>query len=177
MKMKRDQKNELVRGLKDRLTQSSNVYLTDFTGLSVKHITDLRRRFREEGVEYVVVKNTLALRALHEASIDTLDDVLAGPTGFVFAGPEPLGAAKVLANFQKQAADKPTIKAGIVDGERVTPDEVQRLASLPTYDQLLGQAAGAFQAPLQALVGAMGGLLNQFVGALEALRAQRADAS
>jgi large subunit ribosomal protein L10 len=177
MKMKREQKNALVTGLKDRITGSSTVYLADFTGLSVKNMTDLRRRFRRAGVDFLVAKNTLAMRALHEASIDSLDDVLAGPTAFVFAGAEPVGAAKVLADFRKETENKPTVKAGLVDGKRVTPEEVQQLAKLPTREELLGQAAGAFQGPLQGFVGVLSGMLNQFVGALEALRAQRADAS
>jgi large subunit ribosomal protein L10 len=172
MKMKRAEKEALVTGLKDRITQSSTVYLTDFTGLSVKNMTDLRRRFRSAGIEFLVAKNTLALRALHEVSIDSLDDVLAGPTGFVFAGAEPVGAAKVLADFRKETQNKPAVKAGLVDGKRVTPEEVQQLAKLPTREELLSQAAGAFQGPLQGFVGVLSGMLNQFVGALEALRAQ-----
>jgi large subunit ribosomal protein L10 len=110
--MKRAEKEALVTGLKDRITQSSTVYLTDFTGLSVKNMTDLRRRFRSAGIEFLVAKNTLALRALHEVSIDSLDDVLAGPTGFVFAGAEPVGAAKVLEDFRKETQNKPAVKAG-----------------------------------------------------------------
>ena len=95
----------------------------------------------------------------------------------MFFGSEPVGAAKVLADFRKELDNKPAIKAGFVDGQRITPDEIQRLAALPTRDELMGQVAGALQAPLQGFVGALGGLLNQFVGALEALRADRADAS
>ncbi len=177
MKMTRAKKDEFVSVFKDRLAESSNIYLTDFTGLSVKHMTDLRSRFRKEGVEFVVVKNSLAIRALHESSIDSLDDVLAGPTGFVFFGPEPVGAAKVLADFRNEVKDKPVIKAGLVDGKRVTPDEIRRLAALPTRDELMSQAVGALQAPLQGFVGALSGVLDQFVGVLEALRTQRADAS
>ncbi|MDH5642788.1 MAG: 50S ribosomal protein L10 [Gemmatimonadota bacterium] len=175
--MNQAEKKEVVGGLKERLAASPNIYFADFTGLTVKQVTTLRRRFRAEGVEFMVAKNTLALRALHEASIDTVDDVLVGPTGLVFAGAEPVGAAKVLADFQKEAEDKPAIKAGLVDGKRVTPDEVRRLASLPSRDELLGQFAGTVQGPLQGFVGSLSGLLNQFVGALEALRAERADAS
>ena len=177
MKLKREQKNELVSGLKNRITESPTMYLADFTGLSVKNMTDLRRRFRNAGVDFLVAKNTLALRALHEASIDTFDDVLAGPTAFVFAGNEAVGAAKVLEDFRKETENKPTVKAGLVDGKRVTPEEVRQLAKLPTREELLGQAAGAFQGPLQGFVGVLSGMLNQFVGALEALRTKRADAS
>ena len=177
MKMTREKKNDFVSGFKNRLATSSNVYVTDFTGLTVKNMTDLRRRFQDEGVEYVVVKNTLALRALHEVSIDSLDDVLAGPTGFVFYGAEPVLAARVLADFRKEIGDKPVVKAGLMDGERVTPAEIQRLASLPTRAELMSQAAGALQGPLQGFVGVLSGLLNQFVGVVEAFRVQRADAS
>lgn len=173
--MNKTEKTDAVTGLKNRLAGSANLYVTDFSGLTVKRITDLRRRFRAQGAEYLVVKNTLALRALHESSIEDLDDVLNGPTAFVFAGDEPVGAAKILADFQKEAEDKPAIKAGLVDGKRVGSDEVTRLAKLPTRDELLSQAAGALQSPLSSLVGSLSGLLNQFVGALEALRAQRAE--
>ncbi len=90
MKMKREQKDALVSGLKERLTQSSTIYLTDFTGLSVKHMTDVRRRFRRAGVDFLVAKNTLAIRALREVSIDAFDDVLDGPTAFVLPAPSRL---------------------------------------------------------------------------------------
>jgi large subunit ribosomal protein L10 len=149
--------------------------LTDFTGLRVKQVTDFRRRVRAAGLEYVVVKNTLAQRALAEASVVGLDDQLAGPTGFVFAA-DPVAAAKVIAEFQKDA-DAFRVKVGLVDGRTVSPQEVQRLARLPSRVELLSQLAGGFQAPLQGFVGALNGLLYQWVGALEALRQQRAGAA
>ncbi len=78
----------------------------------------------------------------------------------------------MLTDFQKEF-EKPAIKIGLVDGKAVTPEQVKRLASLPSREQLLGQLAGAFQAPLAQFAGAMNGMLYQMVGALEALRAQR----
>jgi large subunit ribosomal protein L10 len=173
--MNRTQKGELVQGLTGRFSRSANIYVTDFTGLRVKNMTELRRRLRSAGGEYVVVKNTLAVRALQAASVGGLDDVLQGPTGVVFAG-DPVAAAKVLADFQKEF-ERPTVKAGVVDGRRVTPEEVKRLAALPSRDQLLGQVAGALQAPLAAMAGALNGLFYPVVGALEALRAQRSTAA
>jgi large subunit ribosomal protein L10 len=83
-----------------------------------------------------------------------------------------VGAAKVLTDFAREF-EKPTIKIGLVDGRPVSPDQVKRLASLPSKDVLLSQLAGAFQAPMAQLVGVMNGMLYQVVGALEALRAQR----
>src|SRR6267142_101718 len=100
-----------------------------------------------------------------------LDDVLAGPTGLVFAGADPIGAAKILADFHKEF-QQPTVKAGLLEGKRVTAQEIGRLATLPPREVMLAQLGGAFQAPLQGLLGAMNGLLSQWVGALEALKTQ-----
>jgi len=174
--MNRTDKGTIVDRLTERLARSPSVYVTDFTGLRVKEMTALRRRLRHAGVEYVVVKNTLALRALRAAAVAGLDDVLAGPTGFVFAGADPIGAARILAEFHKEF-EKPTVKAGLVEGRRVAAQDVTRLATMPSREQLLGQLGGAMQAPLQGLAGALNGLLYNWVGALEALRVQRANAA
>ena len=173
--MNREQKGEIVAQLTERLSQSPNIYLTDFTGVTVKSITDFRRQLRAAGVEYTVVKNTLALRALEAASISGIEDVFVGPTACVFAGDDPLAAAKVLAEFSKKH-EKFTVKAGVVDGQQVTAADVKRLASLPSRDEMLGQVAGLMQSPLQSFVGVLDGLLYQMVGVLDALREQRATA-
>ena len=173
--MKRTKKNELVAQLTEQLQQSPTLYLTDFTGLSVKPMTALRRQLRDAGVEYVVVKNTLALRAMASASVTGLEDDVTGPTAMVFAGEEPVAAAKVLAAFQKEH-ETLQLKAALVEGRRLGPEEIKRLATLPSREELLAQLAGAMQAPLQGFAGAVSSLLYQFVGVVEALRAERADA-
>jgi len=169
--MNRTEKQQIVDGLIDRLSGATGLYLADFTGIAVGPMTELRRKLRSAGVEFVVVKNTLARRALAAASIEGLDDRLAGPTGFVLCH-DPLEAAKVLSEFQKEH-EQLTVKAGLLDGHPVDAGTVQRLASLPSRDQLLGQAVGVLQAPLQGFVGALGALLHQFVGVLDSLRAGR----
>ena len=175
--MNKNEKADLVQTLTAQLNESPNVYLTDFTGISVNRFNELRRRFRAQGARFVVAKNTLVRRAFQELSVEGLDDALAGPTGLVFAGADPVAAAKVLAEFQKEDEDRPAVKAGLVDGRTVGPDQVKRLAALPTRDELMGQLAGAFQAPMAAFAGALDSMLYQFVGVLEALRAQREDAA
>ena len=166
-------KQETVTALVGRFKRSPSIYVTDFTGLSVAKLTDLRRRLRAAGVDYVVVKNTLARRALDAAQVTGLDDHLAGPTGLVLAGADPVAAAKVLADFAREH-EKPAVKVGLVEGKTVTAEQVKRLASLPSRMELLGQFGGALQAPLAGFVGALNGLLTTMVGALDALRAQRA---
>jgi large subunit ribosomal protein L10 len=170
--MNKTERQETVESLTEQLRASPNLYLTDFTGLNVLRLTEFRRRLRAAGVSYVVVKNTLAQRALAANEVTGLDDHLAGPTGLVLAGKDPMVAAKVLTDFAREF-EKPTIKIGLVDGRPVTSDQVKRLASLPPREVLLSQLAGAMQAPMAQLAGVMSGMLYQVVGALEALRAQR----
>jgi large subunit ribosomal protein L10 len=174
--MSKTDRQATVEALSAQLKGSPNLYVTDFSGLNVLRMTEFRRRLRAAGVDYVVVKNTLAQRALAANSVAGLEGHLKGPTGLVLAGADPVAAAKVLADFAREF-EKPAIKVGLVDGKAVTSDQVKRLASLPSRDQLLGQLAGALQAPMAQFAGAMNGLLYQVVGALEALRSQRSAAS
>jgi large subunit ribosomal protein L10 len=173
MKATKAQKQETVTTLAGRLKRSPTVYVTDFTGLNVAKVTELRRRLRAAGVEYVVVKNTLARRALDAAAVPVLSEHLAGPTALVLAGRDPVGAAKVLADFAREN-EKPKVRVGLVDGKALSADQVKRLATLPSKPELLAQLGGAFQAPMAGFLGAMQGLLQMTVGALEALRTQRA---
>ena len=171
--MKRNEKEQLVTELRDKLKGASAVYYTDFTGLNVKRMTELRRRFRKAGVEYVVIKNTLALRAVNESGL--AGERLSGPTGLV-VGTDPVAAAKVLTDFAKENDQRPGIKGGLLDGRQIGVDQVKALANLPSREQLLAELAGGLQAPLAGFVGALNGLLYSFAGALEALRTQRESA-
>jgi large subunit ribosomal protein L10 len=128
-------------------------------------MTEFRRRLRAAGASYVVVKNTLAQRALAANQIEGLDAHFTGPTGLVLSH-EPLSAAKVLTEFAKEHGDKPTVKMGRVDGEAVTAAHVKRLGEIPPREVLLAQMAGA-----------MNSVLYTMVGALEALREQRSAAA
>ena len=98
--MNRTKKAEVVTELKERLSKSPNLYMTDFTGIAVKPMTELRSRMRSAGVDYLVVKNTLALRAFQEASVSGVEEVLEGPTAFVFVGDDPVVAAKLISDFR-----------------------------------------------------------------------------
>jgi large subunit ribosomal protein L10 len=162
--MSKTERQTSVNELTARLKELPNVYVTDFSGLNVLKMTEFRRRLRAAGVSYVVVKNTLAQRALAANGVTTLDEHLAGPTGLVLTN-DPLAAAKVLGDFVREF-EKPTVKVGLVDGKTVTPAHVKRLGEIPSRDVLLAQIAGSFN-----------GLLYSFVGALEALREQRGTAS
>jgi large subunit ribosomal protein L10 len=168
--MKRAEKEQLVSELKDKLTSAQSLYYTDFTGLNVKRMTELRRRLKRAGVEYVVIKNTLALRAVNESGL--VGETLKGPTGLV-VGKDPVSAAKVLTEFAKEFEDKPTVKGGLLQGKKIDNAQLKRLASLPSREQMLADLGAGMQSPMAAFVGALNGLLYMFAGALDALKTQR----
>jgi len=174
--MNRTEKQTAIDALTAKLAEARAIYVTDYQGLTVGTVTDLRRRLHKAGVEYLVVKNTLALRALKAASVEGLDAHVKGPTAFALTSADAAVAAKVLTDFAKEF-EKPALKAAMVDGRAVTPDQVKRMALLPPRDVLLGELAGTLQAPLAGFVGALTALLSTFVGAVEALRAQRETAA
>jgi len=168
--MKRTEKEQLVTELTDKIKGASAVYYTDFTGLNVKRMTELRRRLRRAGVEYVVIKNTLALRAVNESGL--AGSRLRGPTGIV-VGKDAVAAAKVLTDFAKENEQKPEVKGGLLDGRVIHAAQVQKLASLPSREQLLAELGAGLMSPMASFVGAMNGLLYMFAGALDALKTQR----
>jgi large subunit ribosomal protein L10 len=174
--MNRTEKQTAIDALTAKLAEARAIYVTDYQGLTVGKVTDLRRRLHKAGVDYVVVKNTLALRALKAAAVAGLDTHVTGPTAFALSQGDAAAAAKVLTDFAKEF-EKPALKAALVDGRTVTPEQIKRLAQLPPRDVLLGELAGALQAPLAGFVGALTGLLSTFVGAVEALHAQRSSAA
>ena len=168
--MKRTQKEQLVIELREKMVGAKALYFTDFTGLNVKRMTELRRRLRKAGVDYVVIKNTLALRAVNESGL--AGSRLKGPTGVVVTK-DPVTAAKLLQDFAKENDSKPSVKGGLLEGVQIDTAQVKRLAEMPSREQMLAQLGGALQAPLAGFAGALNGLLYQFVGALDALKTQR----
>ena len=159
--MSKIERQATVESLAAQLKGSPNVYVTDFQGLNVARMTDLRRRLRAAGAKYVVVKNTLAQRALAANGLPALPAAFKGQVGLVLAGADPLTAAKVVGEFAKEF-QTPSVKAGLVDGKTVEPAYVKRLGEIPSREALLGMFAGALNS-----------VLYQVVGALEALKAQR----
>jgi large subunit ribosomal protein L10 len=172
--MKRTEKQQLVDDLSSKLKGAKSVYYTDFSGLNVKRMTDLRRRLRKAGVEYVVIKNTLALRAVNESGL--VGERLRGPTGLVVST-DPVAAAKVLSDFAKENDQRPAVKGGLFEGKSVSAEQVKQLASMPSREQMLSELGAGLMAPMAQFAGAMGGLLSMMVGALEALRVQKEGAA
>lgn len=168
-----EKKQGVVDELHEKLESASAFYLTDFTGLTVKKVTELRSRLRKAGIEYVVVKNTLAERALEGLDLPEVAEFFKGPTAVAIGNEDPVAAAKVLVDFAKENDNKPAMKAGVVEGKAYTAKEVDRLAKLPGREQLLSELAGCFEAPMSMMLMMLQGKLQETLGLFEALREQK----
>ena len=154
-----EQKKQITQELSERLSESGTIYLTDFTGLDVEAMTEFRDRLAEQGVDYRVVKNTLARRALADVDLPDISEHLQGPTGLVLSEEDPVSPAKVLKDFASDHEEKPKVKIGIVDRRVVEAEEISKLADLPTREELLGSIAGSLTAPVSGIVGLLNNLL------------------
>ena len=167
------EKEALVADLTDRLKGASAIYVTDFVGLNVKAMTALRAQLRAQGSQYLVVKNTLAERALDGLDLPDIAGYFRGPTGLVIVGDDPIAPAQVLAEFARDHDQRPAIRAGIVERRAVAAADVERLATLPGREELLAQLAGALEAPMAQLAFALQAKLNELAGLIDALREER----
>lgn len=171
--MNRTEKDAFIGELQEKLGEASAFYLTDFTGLNVKQMTQLRARLRKQGVDYVVVKNTLAQRAVEALEMPDLASFLTGPTGVVIGREDAVAAAKAITDFAREFGDRPAVKVGVVERREYNAEQVKKLAELPPREVLLAQIAGGLQAPMSRLAGGMSQLLAGFARAVDALRQQK----
>jgi large subunit ribosomal protein L10 len=158
--MRLEDKERVTQELFEQLKESGTIYLTDFTGLNVKAMTEFRSRLRMEGIGYRVVKNTLMKRALEDLDLPDLSEHLDGPTGLVLSKSDPVVPAKVVNEFAKEHDDRPVIKIGIIDREEVSPDHVKQLADIPPYEVLLGSIAGSLTAGVSGVVGVLNAIVR-----------------
>lgn len=170
--MARPEKAVVVEELKDKLSRAQAVVLTDYRGLNVQEITELRRQLREAGVEYKVVKNTLATLAAKEVELDDLEQYLNGPTALAFGYDEPVSAAKIINEFARLHKEL-EIKGGVLEGNVIGLEAVLDLAALPPREELLAMVARAVQGPIAGLANALQGILRNLAYALDAVREQK----
>lgn len=169
--MNKEDKIAAVAAIRETLGNAEGVILTDFQGLTVKEITELRKTLRAANITYDVVKNTLAKLAAQEALIEGLDDYFKGPTA-IAVSEDPVAPAKIISDFAK-THKKLTIKAGVVGGKVVDADAVKELAKLPPREILLGQVVGGLAAPISGFLNVLNGNIRNLVYVLDAIKAQK----
>jgi len=167
--MKRDQKEQVVLELTQRLKAAETLLVADYRGLTMPQIDELRTRLLESGARFTVVKNTLTRRAAEAAGADALLALLDGPSAIAFLDAEGdmVAAAKALADSARET-NVLEIRGGIMQGRAVTAEEVETLAKLPPAEVLRGQVLGAIVAPLTSLAGLLNAPLQNLVGLIDA---------
>jgi large subunit ribosomal protein L10 len=171
-------KVDAVNILAEKFEKSAIVITTNYAGLPVGQMTELRRALREAGVEYRVIKNTLAFLAADQAGRPAVKDVIDGPTGIAFGYGEPTEPAKALSGFIRSTRSALTIQGGELDGRALSSDDVQRLADMPTRDVLVATLLMRMNAPISGLVnvlnGPIAGLARVLQGRIDNLQEQEA---
>ncbi|MDA8066828.1 MAG: 50S ribosomal protein L10 [Thermaerobacter sp.] len=166
------EKERTVAEVAAKLAAAQGVVLTRFAGLSVGATTALRRKLRESGVEYRVVKNTLIRLAARQVGVEGLEEFLEGPTALAFSAQDAVLPAKLLVEFIREHREL-EVKAGILEGRVVGPDAVRELAGLPERPVLLARVAGALNAPIANFASVLQAPLRQAVFVLAAVRDAR----
>jgi large subunit ribosomal protein L10 len=169
--MKREEKEQMVEALREKMRGKAAV-VVDYQGINVAQSTELRRRGREEGVEFMVAKNTLARMAAGEAGVEELSQFFEGPTAIAFSE-DPVAGAKLMAEFADQI-EPFELKGGLLDGGKVmSSGEVVSLSRLPGREELMAQVVGGVSAPLTGLVTTLNGVVRSLVVVLGQVAEQK----
>jgi large subunit ribosomal protein L10 len=166
--MSREKKAQIIESLQEVFSRCNVGILTDYRGLSTAEISDLRRKLRESGIDYKVVKNTLAQFAARRAGMDELAGSFEGPVAIAFGYGEIKGPAKVLADYIQTSKSTLSIKGGFLGDRLLTSGDVETLATLPAREVLIGQVMAGIQSPIVALVSLLGAPIRGVMGALQA---------
>jgi len=170
----RSEKEALVQEMAERLGRARAVILTDFRGLKVEKMTELRAQLKEKGLDYKVVKNTLLRRATEGTSSAVLADGLEGPNGVAISYEDPVELAKVLKDFAK-INDKLVLKGGMVEGKAIGADQIDALAKLPAKEQLLAMLLGTMNGVPRGFVTVLAQVIRGLLNALKAIEEQKAE--
>lgn len=152
--MLKSEKVQKINEITEKIANAKSFFLTDFSGLNVEEINDLRRKFRNSGVEYQVIKNTLARIAIKDLNFDGLMHYLEGPTAIAFATNESTAPVKIIKEFikAKKNREKPSIKACVFEGEMLDVSQMDELAGLPSREVLISMLLGGLNSTISGLV-------------------------
>ncbi len=172
MPMNRESKESMVADLADKLSRAKAAVVANFSGLDVAAVNEIRSAFREVGVEYKVVKNSLMKRALNGSAIESLGEAFTGPTAVAFKFDDEVGRLGKVAKDLAKKYEKFEVKAGYIEEEVLSGDIVSTMASLPTMDEARAQLLGVFNAPASQLLAVLNAPGSNLVGVIQAKQQQ-----
>ena len=170
--MKLDEKKKIVADLREKFSKSKVLIVTDYKGLDVETMTELRRKLRESQIDYQVVKNTMLIRAAEETNVEAIKDQFKGPSAIALSFDDPVAPAKILTEFSKKN-EKLEIKAGIMEDKVLDLASIKALAALPSREVLLSQLLSVMVGVPTGLVRVLNGVPQQFMNVLSAIKDQK----
>lgn len=172
MPLTRSDKEQILADYEGGLAKAPHAFLVSYQGITVPQVTELRNRVRQGGGEYVVVKNTIALRAIDSQALAQLKEHFTGPTAVVFSQTDPVAIAKALTDYAK---DVPAIKvkAGLVEGRAIAAEQVKDIASMPSREQLIAKLLFLLQSPITSFVRVLAAVPQSFVMVLDQVRIKK----
>ncbi len=162
----------MVSELREKFERAKGVIFTEYRGLTVKEISELRNSLRGSDLEYRVVKNTLAKRAAEGTPVNNAKELFSGPIGLAMGYNDPVLLAKKIIEFSK-ANEKLQIKGGVIEGGLYGPEQVKTISELPTREALLSMFVGVMQSPLNKLAVLLNTTVARFIYAMNALKQQK----
>ncbi len=172
MPLTRNDKEQMLAEYQGGLAKAPHAFVLGYQGITVPQVTELRNRVRQSGGEYIVVKNTLALRAIDSQALGQLKDHFVGPTAVVFSLTDPVAVAKALTDYAK---DVPAIKlkAGLVEGRAIAADQIKDIASLPSREALIAKLLFLLQSPITRFARVLAAVPQSFVMVLDQVRIKK----
>lgn len=170
--MRLDKKKEIVKDLHEKFLKSKFIVVTDYKGLDVPTINDLRRRLREHEIEYKVVKNSLLIRAAEETDVAIIKDYFKGPSAIALSYDDPVAPAKVLTKFSNEHKNL-EIKTGVMDGKVLDLNAIKTMSTLPSREVLLGQFLSTVNGVATSFVRFLNAVPVQFLNVLQAVKDQK----
>jgi len=172
--MKRSEKEQIIAEVKEKVERAKAMFFADFTGITVEQVNDLRREFRKSSVDYRVVKNTLARKALENVTgYDKVIDKLVGHTGIAFGYDDPVAPARIIKKFQDKHS-KLKVKVCILEMRVFDGSQLAEIAKLPSRAEVIAGILGSIQSPITGVVGVVNAVMRDLVSVIDAIEKKKA---
>ena len=172
--MKRSEKEQIIAEVKEKILRAKGMYFADFTGITVEEVNELRREFRKSNIEYQVVKNTLARKALESVTgYDKVYDKLVAPTAIAFGYDDPVTPAQIIKKFREKN-EKLNVKVCVVEKQVFEGSQLDRIAKLPSRNEVIAGILGSIQSPILGVVGAINAVMRDLVSVIDAIEKKKA---
>jgi large subunit ribosomal protein L10 len=172
--MKRSEKEQIIASVKEKVERAQGMYFADFTGVTVEQVNELRREFRKSKIDYQVVKNTLARKALESVTgYDKVYDKLAGHTAIAFSYDDPVAPAKIIKKFRDKH-NKLTLKVCVIEKQVYDGTQLDELARMPSRPEIIAGILGTIQAPITGVVGTIHAVIQNLVYVIDAIEKKKA---